>query len=132
MALSVNSLLRSDLVAFGYEADMRTVDRGNQSDVNDPIRTWAGLICRSATVSCRTEVCYPFCRMRGRNQAVKRREFITLLGGAAAAWPLTARGQQGERMRRIGVLATLPADDPEWQARLAAFRQGLQEMGWGV
>jgi putative ABC transport system substrate-binding protein len=61
---------------------------------------------------------------------VRRREFITLLGGAAVAWPLAARAQQGERMRRIGVLMTLAADDPEGQARLTAFVQGLQELGW--
>ena len=61
---------------------------------------------------------------------MKRREFITLLGGAAAAWPLAARAQQGERMRRIGVLMSLAADDPEGQARLAAFLQGLQQLGW--
>ena len=60
----------------------------------------------------------------------KRREFITLLGGAAAAWPLAARAQQGERMRRIGVLMSLAADDPEGQARIAAFLQGLQQLGW--
>src|SRR5215475_2373980 len=59
-----------------------------------------------------------------------RREFITLLGGAAVAWPLAARAQQGERMRRIGVLMNLAADDPEGQARIAAFHQGLQEWGW--
>jgi ABC-type uncharacterized transport system substrate-binding protein len=61
---------------------------------------------------------------------VNRREFITLLGGAATAWPLAARAQQGERMRRIGVLMSLAADDPEGQARLTAFVQGLQELGW--
>jgi putative ABC transport system substrate-binding protein len=57
---------------------------------------------------------------------VKRREFITLLGGAVA-WPLAARAQQGERVRRIGVLITLAADDPEAQARIGAFLQGMQE-----
>jgi putative ABC transport system substrate-binding protein len=61
---------------------------------------------------------------------VRRREFITLLGGAAAAWPLAARAQQGERMRRIGVLMNLTADDPESQRRMTAFVQGLQELGW--
>ena len=59
-----------------------------------------------------------------------RREFITLIGGAAAAWPLAARAQQPERMRRIGVLTPFAADDPEGQARLSAFMQGLQELGW--
>jgi putative ABC transport system substrate-binding protein len=62
---------------------------------------------------------------------MKRREFITLLGGAAA-WPLAARAQQGERMRRIGVLMNTGADEPESQARLAAFMQGLQELGWAA
>jgi putative ABC transport system substrate-binding protein len=61
---------------------------------------------------------------------MKRREFISLLGGAAAAWPLAARAQQGERMRRIGVLLTLTAGDAESLARNAAFLQGLQELGW--
>src|SRR5262245_10054025 len=60
---------------------------------------------------------------------MKRRDFISLLGGAAA-WPLAARAQQGERVRRIGVLHALAADDPEGQARLTAFVQGLQELGW--
>jgi putative ABC transport system substrate-binding protein len=65
--------------------------------------------------------------------AVKRREFITLLSGAAAAWPLAAaRAQQRQRVRRIGVLAGRSADDPEWQARMAAFHQALQELGWIV
>src|SRR5262245_24720686 len=63
---------------------------------------------------------------------LKRRAFITLLGGAAAAWPLAARAQQSDRMRRIGVLMNLAADDVEGQQRLAAFLQGLQEAGWEV
>jgi putative ABC transport system substrate-binding protein len=61
----------------------------------------------------------------------RRREFIALLGGAAA-WPLAARAQQPEQMRRIGVLTNLVADDPEAQARVGAFLQGLQELGWAV
>jgi putative ABC transport system substrate-binding protein len=60
---------------------------------------------------------------------LKRREFITLLGGAAA-WPMAARAQQGERMRRIGVLTTLTLDSPEMKARLATFLQALQQLGW--
>jgi putative tryptophan/tyrosine transport system substrate-binding protein len=63
---------------------------------------------------------------------LKRREFITLLGGAATAWPLAARAQQREQMRRIGVLMNLGSDDAEGQARNAAFLQGLQELGWTV
>ena len=61
---------------------------------------------------------------------LKRREFITLLGGAAAAWPFAARAQQGERTRRIGVLMNFAADDPEARALIATFVQGLSELGW--
>jgi putative ABC transport system substrate-binding protein len=60
---------------------------------------------------------------------MKRREFITLAGGAAA-WPLSARAQQTDRMRRIGVLQGLAASDPEWSRRFGAFKQRLQELGW--
>jgi putative ABC transport system substrate-binding protein len=62
--------------------------------------------------------------------AMRRREFISLIGSVAATWPLVARAQQPERMRRIGVLMSLAADDPEAQARLAAFAQRLRELGW--
>ena len=61
---------------------------------------------------------------------MKRREFITLLGGAAAAWPLRAHAQQGDRMRRLGMLLALREDDPQGQARVAAFRQALSDLGW--
>src|SRR5262245_54776165 len=61
---------------------------------------------------------------------MRRREFITLLGGAAAAWPLAARAQQVERMRRVGGLMPSAADDPEYQARLTAFLQRLAQLGW--
>ena len=61
---------------------------------------------------------------------MQRREFIALLGGAAVAWPLAARAQQADRIRRVGVLDTRAADDSEGQSRLLAFRQGLQKLGW--
>src|SRR4029077_10852309 len=61
---------------------------------------------------------------------LRRRQFITFLGGAAAAWPLAVRAQQPGSVRRIGVLMTLAADDPQSVARIAAFVQGLQQLGW--
>jgi hypothetical protein len=60
---------------------------------------------------------------------IGRREFITLLG-SAAAWPLAARAQQPERVRRIGMLLGLREDDPDTQARLVALRAGLEKLGW--
>ena len=62
---------------------------------------------------------------------MKRREFITLLGGAAAAaWPLSARAQQPAQIRRVGMLIGYTENDPETQARLAAFRQAFEQLGW--
>jgi putative tryptophan/tyrosine transport system substrate-binding protein len=61
---------------------------------------------------------------------MRRREFITLLGGTAAAWPLAAGAQQPVRMRLVGMLVAYAESDPEAEARVAAFRQGLRELGW--
>src|SRR5262249_29427817 len=61
---------------------------------------------------------------------LNRRAFITLLGGAAAAWPLAARAQQSEQVRRVGMLIGQAADDADGKARLAAFVEGLQQLGW--
>jgi putative tryptophan/tyrosine transport system substrate-binding protein len=63
---------------------------------------------------------------------LRRRQFITLLGGAAAAWPRATKAQPSQRVRRIGVLMNRAANNPEGQDRLAAFHQGLQELGWSV
>jgi putative ABC transport system substrate-binding protein len=64
------------------------------------------------------------------NAKANRREFITLLGGAAVAWPLAARAQQGEQMRRVGVLVNLSENDPDGQDVVAAFVRELQRLGW--
>jgi putative tryptophan/tyrosine transport system substrate-binding protein len=64
--------------------------------------------------------------------SMNRRRFITVLGSVAAAWPLAAGAQQGERVRRVGVLVPAVADDPEWQARVGAFQQALALLGWTI
>ena len=63
---------------------------------------------------------------------MRRRQFMTLLGGAAAAWPLAALAQQAERVRRIGVLLNTTADNPYFQTWVGAFLQGLQQSGWSI
>ena len=68
--------------------------------------------------------------MKCTSLPLRRREFITLLGGAAAAWPMAARGQQPDGIRRIGVLSAFAEDDPEERGNIAAFRQALEKLGW--
>ena len=63
---------------------------------------------------------------------MNRREFITLLGGAAAAWPLAVRAQQPDRMRRIGIILNAAADAAEYQAWVGAFLQALALLGWTI
>src|SRR5262245_63363260 len=63
---------------------------------------------------------------------MNRRQFVSLLGGAAVAWPITAGAQQPKPMRRIGALMNLAAEDPEAAGRVAAFAQGLGELGWTI
>src|SRR5215813_4791894 len=91
-------------------------------------RLWSGQDCQGTRP--RRALVPATARRRG-DRVMERREFITLLGGAAA-WPLAARAQQGERMRRIGILVSYAANDPQAQARNAAFLQGLQQLGWTV
>src|SRR5262245_38230202 len=102
----------------------------------DPNRSFAepkSCIATSPNLILANAVCCPRRPWLGQQMHfdIRRREFITLLGGAAT-WPLTARAQQPDRVRRIGVLLPAAADDPVFQARLAAFHQGLALMGWTI
>jgi hypothetical protein len=67
---------------------------------------------------------------RRRGDRMRRRQFMTLIGGAAAVWPLAARAQQGSAMPRVGALFGIAENDPEGRNRIDAFRQGLEKLGW--
>src|SRR5215813_5266819 len=94
-----------------------------------PVR--AGCRAVGTARSCRGIVPFTHLAREGRmTVTIGRRELLTALGGAAVAWPLAARAQQVERMRLIGVLVASAADDSVFQARVAAFQQGLAQLGW--
>src|SRR5262249_53830765 len=103
-----------------FGASSRTRNKRPTSGFNrmSPDRAWPRCVGQAAR------------RGRRGDRGMRRREFITLLGGAAAAWPIAARAQQRERTRRIGVLINFAADDPAAQSRLTAFLQGLAQLGW--
>src|SRR5262249_18538772 len=69
-------------------------------------------------------------RLKPQGEAMRRRDFISLIGGTAATWPLAGRAQQAEPVRHIGVLMPFAAGDPGGRARIVAFQQGLQQLGW--
>src|SRR3974390_421820 len=94
----------------------------------DPKRTWARYL--TAILCIVAEVNRYDCSSFASGKAMRRRDFITLVGGSAVAWPLALRAQQSGQMRRIGVLVPFAKDNPDGQARITAFLQGLQTLGW--
>ena len=114
---------------------MVTHGNGNSHPTNGhssrrPERPASGRPSQADTCSCAKRTAVGLCSKSLEGLEMRRREFVAGLGGTAA-WSVAARAQRADRMRRIGVmLGTLPADDPETQARVTAFVQGLQERGW--
>src|SRR5215470_15031066 len=89
-----------------------------------PFRCWQFSVLMMG-VECRTA-------WSSSGMAMRRRDFVRIIGGAAAAWPLAARAQQRERMRSIGILVPAAADDQVFQARVGAFLQELSQLGWAI
>src|SRR5262245_8939205 len=101
-----------------------------------PLQPMPGVRCARA-LGCRTARSWrgivPFTHLAREGRmtvTIGRRELLVALGGAAAAWPLAAQAQQGQRMRRIGLLTNLASDDPAQQSRVLAFAQALAQSGW--
>src|SRR5262249_53657040 len=120
-----NGILPSGRHLCGKNSQGRQADRPTGRAIHESRADHKPQDCQGA----RPYRAAPAARSRRRGDRMKRREFISLLGGAVA-WPLAARAQQPDRMRRIGVLMNLAADDAEGQARSAAFLQALQQLGW--
>src|SRR5262245_5604479 len=132
-ATGTSATSRGDLRMSACRAQTGPAAEIGRRTESDPERSLAASKSRSAAVFCRARwaivgqtvgAC-----LRSPMFDWKRRDFIALLGGAAA-WPLAARAQQNGRLRRVGVLMGLAESDPEGQARVAAFRQGLEQLGW--
>src|SRR5262245_12848362 len=129
VARSGVSLRCQCLTAIGGEADIGRASRSYRSGAIDPQATSASLKSRSAAVSCSIEVCYPSGWKHGRHWPLKRRNLITLLGGAMAAWPLAAGAQQSPST--IPVIGFVYPGVPELSGGVvAAFRKGLNEAGF--
>jgi putative ABC transport system substrate-binding protein len=122
---------RTSRFFFRYRdvAEVGALSSAGQNDAFDPMQSLAASTFRIAASARLPSLCYPPGRKDRRERGVKRREFITVLGGAAA-WPLIARAQQPQRMRRIGMLLASAESDPEGKPRIAAFQNRLQDLGW--